>query len=104
MEMMQDILDNNVEVIVTKVNRNEKKEVDIQLIEYAQSIGSIVFTNDANVQEVWYTVLGGTTLVYKIKGNTNFDNGGINYEYDLYFYNDGTQDVFVVQEPTDWNG
>ena len=60
--------------------------------------------NDANLQEVWATSFdGGTTFAYKIMGNTNYDNGGINYEYDIYLYSNGTVDVFVVQEPTDWD-
>lgn len=59
--------------------------------------------NDADLQEIWYTVLGGSTLAYKIRGNTNYDNSGINYDYDIYFYPMGVIDVIVNQEPTNWN-
>jgi len=60
--------------------------------------------NDASLEQVWATSLGGGTIfAYKIMGNTNYDNSGVNYEYDIYFYSNGTVDVFVVQEPTDWD-
>jgi len=59
--------------------------------------------NDANLQEIWYTVLGGSTLAYKIRGNTNYDVDGINYDYDIYLNNTGLIDVVVNQEPTNWN-
>jgi hypothetical protein len=59
--------------------------------------------NDACLLEIWYTVLGGSTLAYKIRGNTNYDNSGVNYEYDIYFYPMGYIDVIVNQEPTSWN-
>jgi hypothetical protein len=60
-------------------------------------------SNDANLQELWGTVINGTTLVIKVRGNTDYSIHTINYEYDIYFYNNGTADVFVVQEPTIWN-
>jgi len=60
--------------------------------------------NDASLEQVWATSFdSGTTFAYKIMGNTNYDYSGVNYEYDIYFYSNGTVDVFVVQEPTDWN-
>jgi hypothetical protein len=59
--------------------------------------------NDANLQEIWYTVLGGSTLAYKIRGNTNYNVDGINYDYDIYFNPAGLIDVVVNQEPTNWN-
>jgi len=60
--------------------------------------------NDASLEQVLDGSLdGGTTFAYKIMGNTNYDNYGVNYEYDIYFYSNGTVDVFVVQEPTDWD-
>jgi len=59
--------------------------------------------NDACLLEIWYTVLGGNTLAYKIRGNTNYDNSGVNYDYDIYFYPMGYVDVIVNQEPTGWN-
>jgi len=59
--------------------------------------------NDANLQQIWYTVLGGNTLAYKIRGNTKYDNYAVNYDYDIYFYPMGYVDVIVNQEPTGWN-
>jgi hypothetical protein len=60
--------------------------------------------NDASLEQVWATTLGGGTIfAYKIMGNTNYDNYSVNYEYDIYFYSNGTVDVFVVQEPTNWD-
>ena len=57
--------------------------------------------NDGNLTQVSHTVLD-TTLVYKIKGNTDYTKRHVNYEYDIYFYTDGTVDVFVNQEPRHW--
>jgi hypothetical protein len=60
--------------------------------------------NDSNLREIWYTVLGGNTLAYKIRGNTDYTNDPvINYDYDIYFYPMGLIDVIVNQEPTHWS-
>ena len=64
-------------------------------------------SNDSNVQEIWTTTLGSPsnrTLIYKVRGNTNYSDHTINYEYDIYFYEaSGNIDVVVSQEPTDLN-
>ena len=64
--------------------------------------------NDGNLQKVYYKVTGTTPdriLAYKIQGNTKYDISGINYDYDIYFYEalTGLIDVVVNQEPTKWN-
>jgi hypothetical protein len=65
--------------------------------------------NDANLQQVYTLTTGSSgSQVYavKVRGNTDYNNGGnVNYEYDIYFYenNPGKIDVVVNQEPTNWN-
>jgi hypothetical protein len=58
--------------------------------------------NDACLLEIWYTVLGGGVPAYKIRGNTDYNNQTVNYDYDMYFYPMGFVDVIVNQEPTQW--
>jgi hypothetical protein len=66
--------------------------------------------NDANLQQVYSLVTGTTgsrTLIYKVRGNTmwNATHPGVNYEYDIYFYENNLSkvDVVVNQEPTNWS-
>jgi hypothetical protein len=59
--------------------------------------------NDAGLLEIWYTVIGGTIPAYKIRGNTDYNNQTVNYDYDMYFYPMGFIDVVVNQEPTQWS-
>ena len=63
--------------------------------------------NDAALYQIFYTVSGTSPnriLAYKILGNTNYDVGGTNYSYDIYFYENlpGKVDVVVASEPASW--
>ena len=63
--------------------------------------------NDAALYQIFYTVSGTSPnriLAYKISGNTNYDVGGTNYSYDIYFYENlpGKVDVVVAYEPASW--